>query len=135
MPHGLDAAPPQVTRAGQMSPSPGSRRSKPVTNWGMPAPPTSCDGRWFITEQSIGTIVIAKSQRFLYLVRPNVAAIRYTIGVGRQCTNAVGLLLVSAKEGTPESRPTVAAATPSPAQTSRSRRCRRAAGQPLARAR
>ena len=46
----------------------------------------------------MGTIVIAKSQRFLYLVRPNTAALRYTIGIGRECANIAGLLLVSAKE-------------------------------------
>jgi lipoprotein-anchoring transpeptidase ErfK/SrfK len=45
-----------------------------------------------------GTIVIAKSQNFLHLVRPNTAAMRYTIGVGRECLDVVGLLLVSAKE-------------------------------------
>jgi len=47
----------------------------------------------------VGTIVIAKSQRFLYLVRPDVVAMRYTIGVGRECANAAGLLVISAKEG------------------------------------
>jgi lipoprotein-anchoring transpeptidase ErfK/SrfK len=45
-----------------------------------------------------GTVVIAKSQRFLYLVRPDIVALRYTIAVGRECSNAIGLLLVSAKD-------------------------------------
>ena len=45
-----------------------------------------------------GTIVIAKAQNFLYLIRPNTTALRYTIGVGTECSNVVGLLLVSAKE-------------------------------------
>jgi hypothetical protein len=45
-----------------------------------------------------GTIIITKSQNFLYLVRPNTAAVRYTIGIGRACSDVVGLLLVSAKE-------------------------------------
>ena len=67
---------------------------------------------YYRTIHPVGTIVIAKSQGHLYLVRPNVAAVRYTIGVGRECTNAVGLLLVSAKEQHPENRPAVAAATP-----------------------
>jgi lipoprotein-anchoring transpeptidase ErfK/SrfK len=57
---------------------------------------------YYRTVHPVGTIVIAKSQRFLYLVRPNVAALRYTVGVGRECANAVGLLLVSAKEEWPE---------------------------------
>jgi len=45
-----------------------------------------------------GTIVIAKSQNFLHLIRPNTAAMRYTIGIGPECRDVVGLLLVSAKE-------------------------------------
>jgi lipoprotein-anchoring transpeptidase ErfK/SrfK len=45
-----------------------------------------------------GTIVITKSQNFLYLTRPNTAALRYTIGIGRECSSVVGLLIVSAKE-------------------------------------
>jgi lipoprotein-anchoring transpeptidase ErfK/SrfK len=60
---------------------------------------------YYRTVHPVGTIVIAKSQRFLYLVRPNVAALRYTVGVGRECANAVGLLLISAKEEWPEPRP------------------------------
>jgi lipoprotein-anchoring transpeptidase ErfK/SrfK len=57
--------------------------------------------RQFVYYRSIypaGTIVVTKSQNFLYLVRPNNAALRYTIAVGRECQNVVGLLLVSAKE-------------------------------------
>jgi lipoprotein-anchoring transpeptidase ErfK/SrfK len=57
---------------------------------------------YYRTIHPVGTIVIAKSQKYLYLVRPNVAAMRYTIGVGRDCQNVVGLLLVSAKEEWPE---------------------------------
>jgi lipoprotein-anchoring transpeptidase ErfK/SrfK len=45
-----------------------------------------------------GTVVISKSQKFLYLIRPNTAAMRYTIGIGPECSDVVGLLLVSAKE-------------------------------------
>src|SRR5262249_22865751 len=32
------------------------------------------------------------------LVRPNLVAMRYTVGVGPECANAVGLLTVSAKD-------------------------------------
>jgi lipoprotein-anchoring transpeptidase ErfK/SrfK len=67
---------------------------------------------YYRTIHPVGTIVIAKSQRHLYVVRPNVAAVRYTIGVGRECTNAVGLLLISAKEGRPAKGPVAASATP-----------------------
>jgi lipoprotein-anchoring transpeptidase ErfK/SrfK len=70
---------------------------------------------YYRTIHPVGTAVIAKSQHHLYLVRPNTAAVRYTIGVGRQCVNAAGLLLVSAKEEWPESRAgqSVAAIRPS----------------------
>jgi len=60
---------------------------------------------FYRTIHPVGTIVISKPQHHLYLVRPNTAAIRYTIGVGRECANAVGLLLVSAKEEGREGRP------------------------------
>jgi lipoprotein-anchoring transpeptidase ErfK/SrfK len=53
---------------------------------------------YYRTIHPVGTIIIVKSQGFLYLVRPNVAAVRYTIAVGRECTSAAGLLLVSGKE-------------------------------------
>jgi lipoprotein-anchoring transpeptidase ErfK/SrfK len=58
---------------------------------------------YYRTIHPVGTAVIVKSQHYLYLVRPNTAAMRYTIGVGRQCANAGGLLLVSAKEDRPGS--------------------------------
>jgi len=53
---------------------------------------------YYRTIHPAGTAVIAKSQHYLYLVRPNTAALRYTIGVGRECAKTAGLLLVSAKE-------------------------------------
>jgi lipoprotein-anchoring transpeptidase ErfK/SrfK len=65
------------------------------------------DGRSYISRRQVvyyrsthpaGTLVITKSQNLLYLIRPNTAAMRYTIGIGQECSNVVGLLLVSAKE-------------------------------------
>jgi lipoprotein-anchoring transpeptidase ErfK/SrfK len=53
---------------------------------------------YYRTTHPVGTIVVSKSQRFLYLTRPNAAALRYTIAIGRECENVSGLLLVSAKE-------------------------------------
>jgi lipoprotein-anchoring transpeptidase ErfK/SrfK len=74
---------------------------------------------YYRTVHPVGTIVIAKSQRFLYLVRSNVVALRYTIGVGRECTNAAGLLLVSAKEEWPERpHPTTSPSQPPPSLAS-----------------
>jgi lipoprotein-anchoring transpeptidase ErfK/SrfK len=62
----------------------------------------------------VGSIVIAKSQHYLYLVRPNVAAVRYTVGIGRTCTNAVGLLAISGKWEAP-APPRVSASMSRPA--------------------
>jgi lipoprotein-anchoring transpeptidase ErfK/SrfK len=59
---------------------------------------------YYRTIHPVGTAVITKSQHYLYLVRPNTAAVRYTIGVGRECAKVAGLLLVSAKEERPEGR-------------------------------
>lgn len=57
---------------------------------------------YYRTVHPPGTIVINKAQRNLYLVRPNVSAVRYTIRIGSGCTNAVGLLAVSDKpDGAP----------------------------------
>jgi hypothetical protein len=52
--------------------------------------------------EPIGTIVIDKPQRFLYLVQANVTALRYGIGVGQQCLDLVGLVQISRKEEWPE---------------------------------
>ena len=60
---------------------------------------------YYRTVHPVGTIVIAKSQRFLYLVKSNVSAIRYTTGVGRECANTAGLLLISAKDQWPDELP------------------------------
>jgi hypothetical protein len=56
---------------------------------------------YYRTTYPLGTLIISKSQKFLYLVRPNVAALRYSIGVGRKCVETAGLYRVSAKEKWP----------------------------------
>jgi len=56
---------------------------------------------YYRTTYSPGSIVISKSQRFLYLVRPNVVAMRYSIGIGSRCADSVGLYLIAAKEEFP----------------------------------
>jgi lipoprotein-anchoring transpeptidase ErfK/SrfK len=66
---------------------------------------------YYRTVHPPGTLVIAKSQRNLYVVRPNVSAMRYTIGVGRGCTNAVGLLTISDKREAPAAPPMSVSAT------------------------
>jgi lipoprotein-anchoring transpeptidase ErfK/SrfK len=56
---------------------------------------------YYRTTHPVGTIVVDKSQSFLYVVRPSVSAIRYGIGVGPECTTAAGLYQVVSKEEWP----------------------------------
>jgi len=56
---------------------------------------------YYRTEQPVGTILIDKSQRFIYVVLPNVVALRYGMGVGPECAAAGGLYHVSRKEEWP----------------------------------
>jgi lipoprotein-anchoring transpeptidase ErfK/SrfK len=50
-----------------------------------------------------GTLVIDKAQRHLYVILANVTAIRYGIGLGGNCVEAVGRYAVSRKAGTSDS--------------------------------
>jgi lipoprotein-anchoring transpeptidase ErfK/SrfK len=65
---------------------------------------------YYRTTHPPGTIIVDKAQNFLYFVRPNVVAIRYGIGLGRECNEARGLYRVNRKEewpgfrGNPEDR-------------------------------
>jgi lipoprotein-anchoring transpeptidase ErfK/SrfK len=56
---------------------------------------------YYRTNQPEGTIVVDKSQTFLYVVRPNLSALRYSIGVGTECTALSGLYHVARKEELP----------------------------------
>ena len=53
---------------------------------------------YYRTNQPVGTIIVDKTQTFLYVVRPNVSALRYRIGVGPECTTLAGLYHVVKKE-------------------------------------
>ena len=46
---------------------------------------------FYRTLQPVGTVIIDKLQHFLYLVQPNSVALRYGIGIGRQCADLTGL--------------------------------------------
>jgi lipoprotein-anchoring transpeptidase ErfK/SrfK len=61
---------------------------------------------YYRTTQPVGTIVVDKSQTFLYVVRPNLAALRYSIGVGTECTALAGLYHVARKEALPGAKQT-----------------------------
>jgi hypothetical protein len=56
---------------------------------------------YYRTTQPEGTIVVDKSQTFLYVVRPNLSALRYNIGVGTECNALSGLYHVARKEESP----------------------------------
>jgi lipoprotein-anchoring transpeptidase ErfK/SrfK len=60
---------------------------------------------FFRTTQPPGTILVNTSERFLYLVLENNRALRYAIGVGRDCFQWQGLAEVSHKEEWPEWTP------------------------------
>jgi lipoprotein-anchoring transpeptidase ErfK/SrfK len=60
---------------------------------------------YYRTNQPEGTIVVDKSQTFLYVVRPNLSALRYSIGVGTGCTALSGLYHVARKEELPDAKP------------------------------
>ena len=65
---------------------------------------------FYRTTHPVGTIIIDKPQHFLYLIQPNLVALRYGIGVGRPCADAAGLRRVTSKVEWPEWRaPTEAA--------------------------
>lgn len=53
---------------------------------------------YYRTNQPVGTIVVDKTQTFLYVVRPNTSALRYSIGVGTECTALAGLYHVVRKD-------------------------------------
>jgi hypothetical protein len=59
---------------------------------------------YYRTNQPEGTIVVDKSQTFLYVVRPNLSALRYNIGVGTECTALSGLYRVARKEELPAAK-------------------------------
>jgi len=56
---------------------------------------------YYRTTQPVGTILIDKAQRFIYVVLPNVVALRYGMGVGPECRTAAGLYRISRKEEWP----------------------------------
>jgi lipoprotein-anchoring transpeptidase ErfK/SrfK len=52
---------------------------------------------YYRTTHPAGTIIIDKVQRFLYLIKSNVSAVRYGIGIGRECFDLPALMRVTRK--------------------------------------
>lgn len=46
---------------------------------------------FYRTLQPVGSVIVDKSQHFLYVVQPNGMAVRYGVGIGRQCADLIGL--------------------------------------------
>jgi lipoprotein-anchoring transpeptidase ErfK/SrfK len=57
---------------------------------------------FYRTTLPVGSIIIEKAQRFLYVVQPNNVAMRYGIGLGNECADLAGLLQISRKLQWPE---------------------------------
>ena len=57
---------------------------------------------FYRTTQPAGTVIIDKQQHFLYLIQPNLVALRYGIGVGKSCADLTGLRHVSSKVEWPQ---------------------------------
>ena len=60
---------------------------------------------YYRTNHPVGTIVVDKTQGFLYVVRPSLSALRYGIGVGPECTASAGLYQIVRKEEWPGWKP------------------------------
>jgi hypothetical protein len=60
---------------------------------------------YYRSNQPPGTIVVDKTQTFLYVVRPNLSALRYSIDVGTECAALAGLYHVARKEELPGGKP------------------------------
>jgi lipoprotein-anchoring transpeptidase ErfK/SrfK len=56
---------------------------------------------YYRTTHPVGSIVVSRNQRFLYVVQANQVAIRYAIGVGPGCENLAGLFHVTDKQKGP----------------------------------
>lgn len=80
----------------------------------VPAPAEQSDAKsdyvrlrqlvYFRTNQPVGTIMVDKSQTFLYVVRPNMSALRYNIDLGTECATLAGLYHVVRKEELPANK-------------------------------
>jgi lipoprotein-anchoring transpeptidase ErfK/SrfK len=57
---------------------------------------------YYRTNYPVGTLIVDKSQTFLYVVRPRLAALRYRIGVGAECRALAGLYNIVRKEEAPD---------------------------------
>jgi lipoprotein-anchoring transpeptidase ErfK/SrfK len=60
---------------------------------------------FYRTLEPAGTIIVDKSQHYLYLIQPNNVALRYGVGLGDECKDLVGLRHVASKAEWPPWQP------------------------------
>jgi lipoprotein-anchoring transpeptidase ErfK/SrfK len=86
---GKTVSPPQGPRTaanGELAPGVDGGASDPDLAYVFRRQPT-----FYRTLEPVGTIIIDKLQRFLYLIQPNSVALRYGIAVGAQCADLAGV--------------------------------------------
>jgi lipoprotein-anchoring transpeptidase ErfK/SrfK len=76
----------KVVKDGELAPGVDGGSSDPDLPYVYRRQPT-----FYRTLQPVGTIIVDKLQRFLYLIMPNNVALRYGIGLGEQCADLAGL--------------------------------------------
>jgi lipoprotein-anchoring transpeptidase ErfK/SrfK len=79
-----------VGKNGELAPGVDGGASDPDQQYVFRRQPT-----FYRTLQPVGTIIVDKLQRFLYLIQPNNVALRYGIAVGSQCADLAGLRRVA----------------------------------------
>jgi lipoprotein-anchoring transpeptidase ErfK/SrfK len=57
---------------------------------------------FYRTLEPVGTIIVDKSQHFLYLIEPKNVALRYGIGIGGQCIELAGLRRIASMAEWPQ---------------------------------
>jgi lipoprotein-anchoring transpeptidase ErfK/SrfK len=57
---------------------------------------------FYRTLEPVGTIIVDKSQHFLYLIEPNNVALRFGIGIGNQCIELAGLRRIASMAEWPQ---------------------------------
>jgi lipoprotein-anchoring transpeptidase ErfK/SrfK len=80
---------PQTARTaanGELAPGVDGGASDPELPYVFRRQPT-----FYRTLQPVGTVIVDKLQRFLYVIEPNNVALRYGIAVGAQCADLAGL--------------------------------------------
>jgi lipoprotein-anchoring transpeptidase ErfK/SrfK len=85
-PAARSASTPRTAKDGELAPGVDGGSSDPDQPYVFRRQPT-----FYRTLQPVGTVIIDKLQRFLYLIQPNNVALRYGIAVGEHCENLVGL--------------------------------------------